>query len=210
MLSAMGAALLGVWLAATPVVFLDGATGADAAQTRAVIDALAQAIEARTGAAPDRAERAPDCASIEACARATGGDLVIIVRVIAAVTTTRVLLQALDGARTTVDLLPDPGGWPAAIDAGLTVILPARIAEQRPSAWVPWTLLGAGLVSGAIGTAFGASASSANGDLEQSRPSADTRALLDRSGTHGAVADVLWVTAVLSVVAGMVWFALEP
>ena len=133
-----------------------------------------------------------------------------IVRVIAAVTTTRVLLQVLDGPRTTVDLPVDRGTWASALDAGVAVILPASTTHHGPRAWAPWALLGAGLASAAAGVAFGVSAQDASNALSVGLPSPESRELLDRSAAHGTAANLLWLTAAASVLTGMVWVTLDP
>jgi len=190
-------------------LFFDGATGSDRAKIDAVLDAVADATQARLGVAPLRAERG-DCNPLEACARQSEGDPVIIVRVIAAVTTTRVLLQVLDGPRTTVDLPVDRGTWASALDAGVAVILPASTTHHGPRAWAPWALLGAGLASAAAGVAFGVSAQDASNALSVGLPSPESRELLDRSAAHGTAANLLWLTAAASVLTGMVWVTLDP
>lgn len=204
--------LLGLCLWAAPVVFLDGSTGADDS-TRAVIAAVAQGVEDRLGTAPQVVERGAGCAEGDGCVRAVEGGPRVVVRVIAAVTRTRVLLRVLDGGSAHADLGPDRATWDAELGPALALVLPAAGGAATRAdgvGWGPWILAGAGVASAGAGVGFALSSAAASRDLEAGHVSADTRALHDRSAGHATVASALWVGAVIGLGSALVWAVLEP
>ena len=67
---------------ASPLLFLDGSNDSPE-RTRAVLDAVAEAIEARVGAAPHTAAREVSCPEGDACPRALDGEPRVVIRLIA-------------------------------------------------------------------------------------------------------------------------------
>ncbi len=208
----MAAALLGLCLVSAPLVFLDGSTGGDPAADRAVLDAVAQAVALRLDADPQQVVRTADCAEGDACPLGLEGEPRLVVRTIAAVTRTRVLLRVIGGASAQVDLGPDRASWGDALAPALGVILPEAAVREASSGarWARWGLVAAGVGSAAVGVGFALSSASAHDALEVGRPSAETRALREESAGHATAANALWIGAAVGLGAAVLWAVLDP
>lgn len=85
-----------------------------------------------------------------------------------------------------------------------------RPQEGHRVSWVPWVVIGSGIVAGATGIAFGISSRAARGSAEREPHTEDERAQLeDRVYAHGLAANILFGTAAVGVAIGAAWLLVE-
>jgi hypothetical protein len=193
---------------ASPLLFLDGSNDSPE-RTRAVLDAVAEAIEARVGAAPHTAAREVSCPEGDACPRALDGEPRVVIRLIAAVTRTRVLLRVLDGGSVHVDLGPDQVGWPTELAGAIAFVLEPPAARAEGVGTGPWILAGVGAAGAAAGLALAWSSASAGDELRVGLPSAETRAIHERRDDYAIAASAVWVGAALSLASAALWAVIQ-
>jgi hypothetical protein len=99
------------------------------------------------------------------------------------------------------ELQPPPEKTPPEIAVAPT----SREPEEEDDGWIPWAVIGTGVVVGAVGIGFGVSSRNARSEaISGPHTDAENAALEDRAIGHGIAANVMFVGAAIAIGAGVV------
>lgn len=207
---------LGLLTAAAPALLYieeSSTPGPEAAQSART--ALSRSVEQTLGVPPILAEHDPSCGDPEPCAariaQEKGLDQVLLVRVLAGLTRTRVVTAVLlDGVRQpprTLDLSGPPEAWSIPLQAVVAEAFPPPAPKTASNRWIPITVAGAGAGALALGGVFGILSRTARGELASSSGS-DTLELADRADGQALAANVLFGAGTACLLGGLAWLAL--
>lgn len=231
----LGSALIG----ATVAIHVDNSTGLSASDQAALLADLEAAITACSGAATIVDEAGCDdvtpCGN-QVLAR-TGAERLVFVQLVGVPSRIRVVAQtAPDGAGATwqgrVDLERSRDRWPAALiefvrplfadlrrldlavsppasPAAAPTAVPSEVTTAAEASPWPWVMLGGSLVLAGVGGAFGAVSRNARAAGDGGLRTPEAERLESRAIANGWAANVLWSTAGVAAVSGIVWLFVE-
>ena len=214
--SAVLISALGLLAAAAPaLLYIEESSTPGPEAALAARAALSQAVEQTLGTAPLLSDHDPSCGDPEPCAariaQDRGVDQVLLVRVLAGLTRTRVVTSVLlDGVRQparTIDLSGPAAAWSIPLQALVAEAFPPPTPEAGSHRWIPITVAGAGAGALALGGVFGILSRSARAELSSSSGRA-TLALADRADGQAMAANVLFGAGTACLFGGLAWLAL--
>lgn len=208
--------VLGLLVSAAPVLlYIEESSTPGPEVALAARAALSQAVEQTQGTAPLLSEHDPSCGDAEPCAARLAGERgleqVLLVRVLAGLTRTRVVTSVLlDGVRQpprTIDLSGPPSAWSIPLQAVVAEAFPPPSPEVGSRRWIPMTIAGAGAGALAIGGVLGILSRTARSELASSS-GRSTLALADRADGQALAANVLFGAGTACLFGGLAWLAL--
>lgn len=210
-------------IAAPVVLYVEERRAVEEDSAEAIIEILERGVRTQLQSAVVVEQGSPcmdPLRCVEDIRSRTGAEHVITLRLLGAVTRTRVLLESFErghaaGRAEELTLDATRETWPDLLDGALRRLFPpppllltTEPEGSGPSRVGPLVLLGSSLLSFAVGVGFGASSATARDDLSESGGS-DMPRLADQVDDHALVAHWLIGGAITGVVGGLLWLAFD-